>query len=47
MLQELPAAWNMDGSAVLPTPGSEGDWMKKHWSEEDDQGALTQRTDSV
>ena len=32
-LQEVPAEWNMEGGEVLPAPGTEGDWMAKHWSE--------------
>ena len=30
-LQEIPAEWNMEGGEVLPTPGTEDDWMRKHW----------------
>ena len=33
-LQEVPAEWAMEGGEVLPTPGSEDDWMNKHWSTE-------------
>jgi phenylpyruvate tautomerase PptA (4-oxalocrotonate tautomerase family) len=33
-LQEVPAEWAMEGGEVLPTPGSDDDWMKKHWSTE-------------
>lgn len=36
-LQEIPAEWNMEGGEVLPTPGTEDDWMRKHWSTEDDE----------
>ncbi len=32
-LQEVPAEWNMEGGEVLPAPGTEDDWMAKHWSE--------------
>jgi phenylpyruvate tautomerase PptA (4-oxalocrotonate tautomerase family) len=35
VLQEVRAEWSMEGGAVLPTPGSEDDWMKKHWSEDE------------
>lgn len=35
-LKEVPAEWAMEGGQVLPAPGSEGDWMKKHWSADDD-----------
>jgi hypothetical protein len=34
ILQEVHAEWGMEGGEVLPTPGSEDDWMKKHWSED-------------
>lgn len=35
ILQEVRAEWSMEGGEVLPTPGSEDDWMKKHWSEDE------------
>jgi phenylpyruvate tautomerase PptA (4-oxalocrotonate tautomerase family) len=38
VLQEVPAEWAMEGGEVLPAPGSERDWMKKHWSA-DQEGA--------
>lgn len=31
VLQEIPAEWNMEAGEVLPTPGTEADWMRKHW----------------
>jgi phenylpyruvate tautomerase PptA (4-oxalocrotonate tautomerase family) len=31
VLQEVPAQWNMEGGQVLPAPGTEEDWMRKHW----------------
>lgn len=36
VLQELPAEWAMEGGEVLPAPGGEGDWMKTHWSADDE-----------
>jgi phenylpyruvate tautomerase PptA (4-oxalocrotonate tautomerase family) len=34
-LQEVPAEWNMEGGEVLPAPGTEADWMRKHWAEDE------------
>lgn len=39
-LEEVPAEWAMEGGQVLPTPGSEDDWMKKHWSHDDDDAPV-------
>lgn len=38
-LQEVPANWNMEGGEVLPVPGTEEDWMRKHWSNEETEEA--------
>ena len=41
-LQEIPAEWNMEGGQVLPAPGSEGDWMRKHWSTENEKASAAE-----
>lgn len=46
VLLELPAEWAMEGGEVLPAPGTEGDWMNKHWTEDED-AAPTPRADTV
>src|SRR5512145_2194543 len=30
MLLELPAAWVMEGGAVMPEPGEEAAWLERH-----------------
>lgn len=37
VLQEVPAEWGMEGGEVLPSPGSEADWMKKHWATDESE----------
>jgi len=34
VLQEVPAEWAMEGGEVLPAPGTEADWMRKHWRDD-------------
>lgn len=33
VLQEVPAEWAMEGGEPLPAPGTEADWMRKHWTD--------------
>ncbi|MEM7153631.1 MAG: tautomerase family protein [Myxococcota bacterium] len=32
--RDTPAAWVMEGGAVLPEPGDEAAWMQTHWKRE-------------
>ena len=43
VLQEVRPEWNMEGGAVLPQPGSEADWMKTHWSEDEGEDESPQK----